>query len=93
MGLGTGQGDLRRALVEWLSQVGWEEGLGVGKMRKHCPAGRRQAWTTEPCGIFSAVSNQLSGGSERPPGAAGSEGEPGTWSGAGRAGGQVGASH
>ena len=31
--------------------------------------------TTEPCGIFFPVSNQLPGGCERPPGAAGSEGE------------------
>lgn len=31
--------------------------------------------TTEPCGVFFPVSNQLSSGCERPPGAAGSEGE------------------
>lgn len=31
--------------------------------------------TTQPCVIFFPVSNQLSGGCERPPGAAGSEGE------------------
>lgn len=31
--------------------------------------------TTEPGGIFFPVSNQLSGGCERPPRAAGSEGE------------------
>lgn len=31
--------------------------------------------TTEPCGIFFSVPNQLSSRCERPPGAAGSEGE------------------
>lgn len=34
---------LARGCAEWLSQAGWEEGLGVGKMGKHCPAGLRQA--------------------------------------------------
>lgn len=38
MGLETGQWDLGRGFAEWLSQMGWEEGLGVGKMGKHCPA-------------------------------------------------------
>lgn len=34
---------LARGCAEWLSQVGWEEGLGVSKMGKPCPAGLRQA--------------------------------------------------
>lgn len=34
---------LARGCAEWLSQAAWEEGLGVGKMGKHCPAGLRQA--------------------------------------------------
>lgn len=44
-------------------------------MGKHCPEGLRQACDHGALRDFFSVSNQLPSGRERPPGAAGSEGE------------------